>query len=135
MGVDSIIFELFVFLLIPTNVLAESSFDRGKNIANEYVQYRSRLERGINCEKLLGMIIYKNYYPQDFANLHDCNGKLYRLLNLKEEFIGEKIKVVEKDNEQKLALKQSSIRDRHLREVELRRLYLEAYRDRLENPH
>lgn len=105
-----------------------------KNIANEYVQYRSRLERGINCEKLLGMIIYKNYYPQDFANLHDCNGKLYRLLNLKEEFIGEKIKVVEKDNEQKLALKQSSIRDRHLREVELRRLYLEAYRDRLPNP-
>ena len=105
-----------------------------KNIANEYVQYRSRLERGINCEKLLGMIIYKNYYPQDFANLHDCNGKLYRLLNLKDAFIDEKIKVVEKDNEQKLALKQSIIRDRHLREVELRRLYLEAYRDRLPNP-
>ena len=42
-----------------------------KNIANEYVQYRGKLSEGISREKLLGMIVYKNFYPQDLADLHD----------------------------------------------------------------
>lgn len=74
-----------------------------KNIANEYVQYRSKLEKGISCEKLLGMIVYKNYHPKDFADLHDCKGVVYSLLNLKEDFVSDRIAELEVDNERKRA--------------------------------
>ena len=43
------------------------------NIVNEYKQYRDKLceasDFQLNKTKLLGMIVYKNYYPQDFALL------------------------------------------------------------------
>ena len=69
-----------------------------KNIANEYVQYRGKLSAGISSEKLLGMIVYKNFYPQDFADLHDCKGMVYKLLNLKETFVAAKIEELEEEN-------------------------------------
>ena len=43
------------------------------NIVNEYKQYRDKLCRNnqqLNYTKMLAMIVYKNYYPQDFAKLH-----------------------------------------------------------------
>ena len=70
-----------------------------KNIANEYVQYRGKLEKGISSEKLLGMIVYKNYHPKDFADLHDCKGIIYQLLNLKEIFVSAKIVELEKEKQ------------------------------------
>ena len=66
-----------------------------KNIANEFVQYRGKVSKGISSEKLLGMIVYKNYHPKDFADLHDCKGVVYRLLNLKETFVAAKISDLE----------------------------------------
>lgn len=102
-----------------------------KNIANEYVQYRSKLEKGISCEKLLGMIVYKNYYPKDFADLHDCKGIVYSLLNLKEDFVSDRIAELEADNERKRKLQEQHQKERHLKESELRLVYLEEYRARL----
>lgn len=104
-----------------------------KNIANEYVQYRGKLEKGISCEKLLAMIIYKNYFPKDFADLHNCKGIVYQLINLKEIFISNKIILLENEikNKQEQALKYRN--EKHLKESELRRLYVDAYRDRLGN--
>lgn len=102
-----------------------------KNIANEYVQYREKVSEGICSEKLLGMIVYKNYHPKDFADLHDCKGKVYQLLNLKETFIADKIKELEEYNKNKRELQERHQKERHLKESELRRIYLEEYRDRL----
>ena len=102
-----------------------------KNIANEYVQYRGRLAKGISSEKLLGMIVYKNYFPQDFANLHDCEGKLYKLLNMKEVFLAAKIGEIDKENARRQEQHEMHLKDRQLRETELRRIYVDAYRDRL----
>lgn len=102
-----------------------------KNIANEYVQYRGKLEKGISSEKLLGMIVYKNYHPKDFADLHDCKGVIYQLLNLKERFVSAKIEELEKENQRKRILQEKHQKERHLKESELRRIYLEAYRDRM----
>lgn len=102
-----------------------------KNIANEYVQYRGKLSEGISSEKLLGMIVYKNFYPQDFADLHDCKGTVYKLLNLKETFVAAKIENLEEENRRKLELQESHQKEKHLKETELRRIYLEGYREQL----
>lgn len=62
-----------------------------RNIANEYQQYRSRLcetrKTLINPTKLLGMVIYKNYFPRDFAQLHNREGKVYQCISAKRKFI------------------------------------------------
>lgn len=102
-----------------------------KNITNEYVQYREKVSKGISSEKLLGMIVYKNYHPKDFADLHDCKGIVYQLLNLKETFIAAKIKELEEYNNSKRELQERHQKERHLKESELRRIYLEGYRERL----
>lgn len=102
-----------------------------KNIANEYVQYREKISKGISSEKLLGMIVYKNYFPNDFADLHDCKGKVYQLLNLKDELVDIRIKELETEFQRKQELRIKHEKDKHLKEEELRRIYVEAYRDKL----
>ena len=102
-----------------------------KNIANEYVQYKEKVSKGISSEKLLGMIVYKNYHPKDFADLHDCKGIVYQLLNLKETFIAARVEELEEYNKSRRELKERHLKERHLKEYELRRIYLDEYRDRL----
>ncbi len=62
-----------------------------RNIANEYQQYRNRLcsksQIRLNPTKLLGMIVYKNCFPNDFAQLHNREGKVYKCISLKPQFI------------------------------------------------
>lgn len=102
-----------------------------KNIANEYVQYRNKLETGISADNLLGMIVYKNYYPTDFAKLHDCEGVVYQLLNLKESFVEERIAKLEEENEIRREKQDNYRKERYLRENELRRIYVDAYCDKI----
>ncbi len=102
-----------------------------KNITNEYVQYRGKLSNGIISEKLLAMIVYKNYFPQDFADLHDCKGVVYSLLNLKERFISKRIEDLEEEYKRKLEERAAYKIEKQLKEKELRRIYVEAYRDKL----
>lgn len=50
-----------------------------KNIFNEFVIYRENLKKlKINLDQLLGLIVYKNIYPTDFAMLHENKGIVYR---------------------------------------------------------
>lgn len=54
------------------------------SIANEYHQYCLRLGCGdrhkIDNDKLLAMIVYKNYYPDSFASLPKRRGEIYDAL-------------------------------------------------------
>lgn len=104
-----------------------------KNIANEYVQYREKLSDGISCEKLLAMIVYKNYHPKDFAELHDCKGIVYQLINLKEEFVSERISALEAERLRRQEQSERYKKERHLKETELRRIYVDAYKDSIGN--
>lgn len=104
-----------------------------KNIANEYVQYRGKLEKGIFPEKLLAMIIYKNFYPQDFALLHDCKGIVYKMINLRDSFIANKLEQLEKVSAEIQVQHEKHLKEKHLKESELRQIYLDAYRERLGN--
>ncbi|MCM1301227.1 MAG: hypothetical protein NC226_05860 [Bacteroides cellulosilyticus] len=62
-----------------------------RNIANEYQQYRDRLcatrKIKLNPTKLLGMIVYKNCFPNDFALLHNRDGNVYNCIAAKSQFI------------------------------------------------
>lgn len=98
------------------------------NIVNEYKQYRDKLcttnRLQLDKTKLLGMIVYKNYFPQDFALLHRREGKIYECISHKHTFISlalESIDKYEKILSEKEQILQKNI---NLSETDLRRLFL-----------
>lgn len=98
------------------------------NIVNEYKQYRDKLceanDFQINKTKLLGMIVYKNYYPQDFALLHRREGKIYKCISSKSNFIPLALKAIE-ESENTLSKKEQIFKqDANLSKTDLRRLFL-----------
>lgn len=65
-----------------------------KNIYNEYSIYNNKIGEGQDKTKLLAMIIYKNFYPNDFSKLHKKQGLLYEIFNNGFETIEDKIKKI-----------------------------------------
>lgn len=62
------------------------------NIANEYKIYKHKIgSEKLNKERLLAMIIYKNFYPSDFAKLHVNEGNVYDIINQRTNFINEEL--------------------------------------------
>jgi len=58
-----------------------------KNIFNEFMLYRKQLTgSSFNSNELMGMIVYKNIYPQDFAALHVQEGMVYSVMSEKAKF-------------------------------------------------
>ena len=58
-----------------------------KNIVNEFVQYRSKLDiNRLDSKKLFAMILYKNYYPKDFASLHNQEGIVCDIIKNKTKY-------------------------------------------------
>lgn len=51
-----------------------------QNVFNEYIQYKPKVGQKINLDqtKLFAMIIYKNWKPLDFAELHIKKGIIYK---------------------------------------------------------
>lgn len=98
------------------------------NIVNEYTQYRDKLckvnDFRLNKTKLLGMIVYKNYYPQDFASLHRREGKIYKCISSKSKFIPLALKAIE-ESEIALSKKEQIFKqDTNLSKTDLRRLFM-----------
>ncbi|AGB29848.1 hypothetical protein Prede_2617 [Prevotella dentalis DSM 3688] len=102
-----------------------------KNIANEYQQYRERLSKDLLPQNLLAMIIFKNYYPRTFAELHRCEGKIYKCLRLKPLFIELINKDIKKKIEQARQDNEAILQNQHLKEKELRQIYITEYRRNL----
>lgn len=98
------------------------------NIVNEYKQYRDKLcatnGAQLSKTKLLAMIVYKNYYPQDFALLHRRDGKVYQCLSSKRAFIQEALKKIEIRKKELETKKQAFLHNLHLSLKEVRLLYL-----------
>lgn len=57
-----------------------------KNIVNEFIQYREKLDKKLAPAKLLAMVIYKNYHPKDFALLHNQDGLVYKVISNKSKY-------------------------------------------------
>ena len=69
------------------------------NIFQEFVIYRKTLKPEFikKNDELFAMITYKNLYPTDFTELNRNEGKLYNLINNKEEYIKNFINKIDKD--------------------------------------
>lgn len=105
-----------------------------KNIVNEYQQYRDIiLDKKLPLKNLLAIIIFKNYYPRLFVELHLREGKVYDCFDSKSkfiDFISEKLQGKIKQANQD---KDDIIKNQHLKENELRLLYINEYERRIEN--
>lgn len=99
------------------------------NIANEYSQYRNKLydpnKKNLNLTKLLAMIVYKNYFPKDFAQLHRRDGDVYKCLSSKRVFVKEALKVLDTKTKQLEEKKKRIEENEHLKESDLRYLFLQ----------
>lgn len=103
------------------------------NIANEYCQYRSKLynqdKNNLSRTKLLAMIVYKNYFPKDFAQLHKRDGLVYSCLMSKNKFINEALKKLEGKKNELEEKKKLIVENNHLKETDLRYLFLQEIRE------
>lgn len=65
------------------------------NILNEYQDYLRHLgELDLNKNQLFAMIVYKNYYPNNFAELNANQGEIYEIFNeRKAQIIEDKLNV------------------------------------------
>ena len=63
------------------------------NILNEYQDYKNHLgDLDLDKNQLFAMIVYKNYYPDRFADLNSNQGEIYEIFcNKKSEIIEEEI--------------------------------------------
>lgn len=98
------------------------------NIVDEYMQYRSKLENGLLPKNILGMIIYKNYFPKDFAGLHNREGVVYKVISNKKKYQDELLEALyqkKKELEEILAFEKN--RYQSTTGKELRSLYVYKY--------
>lgn len=98
-----------------------------QNIVHEFTDYKNKLSKGeqhLDLAKLLAMIVYKNYHPKDFALLHKRDGKVYKCISKKREFINILTKDIERRKADLLKEKEKRLQDEHLSIVELRLLFL-----------
>lgn len=110
------------------------------NIVNEYHQYCLRLRNEdshqIDNNKLLAMIVYKNYYPDDYSLLPKRDGKLYKALcqTQKRKYIEIAINKVLAKREELAKNKLNALYEsQHLKAKELRMIYVMAYVGKMYN--
>lgn len=103
------------------------------NIVNEYKQYRDKLcgkqNNNLKKTKLLAMIVYKNYYPKDFALLHRRQGKIYECISRKKQFVEIALNAINREKETLAQKKQFFDDNLHTKINELRLLFLYEWRD------
>ncbi|WP_289198129.1 hypothetical protein [Bacteroides acidifaciens] len=98
------------------------------NIVNEYDQYHQRLIKenaNLDCTKLLGMIVYKNFFPSDFAKLHRREGIVFQVMQLKDTFVSFAQTDIIKREKNIDDFVESSKRDSHLKIKELRKFFMD----------
>lgn len=74
------------------------------NVYNEYLIYKANLSPTIVQNNLFALILYKNFYPEDFVDLQKGKGKLHSVLHCRkflieelEKDLSEKIENIKKD--------------------------------------
>ncbi|MHB8848819.1 MAG: YobI family P-loop NTPase [Burkholderiales bacterium] len=102
------------------------------NIVNEFVVYKGLLGTiKLDLEKLLGVIAYKNKYPDDFAMLHENKGMVADFFREKPSFV-EQITTQGKIKIDDFEATIEEIDREHITEAkELRRIYLSVIREKI----
>ena len=103
------------------------------NITNEFYIYYQKLNKTLNQDKLLSILVYKNIFPNDFTALSNNEGNLYRAINSKWEYVAVHISKLEAQvsivKEEIKNLEAIKIKDFK----ELRALYVYKYVEKLSN--
>ena len=95
------------------------------NIINEFWQYRQRLKgKRLYMYKLLAMIAYKNYCPDEFADLHNRKGRVYECLLWKDEFVKIALQSIQADMDALQKEKDERLALEHVQFGELRFMFL-----------
>lgn len=96
-----------------------------KNIYNEYFIYSNKLNDKLDKSKLLAMIIYKNFEPQDFEELHKSKGIVYSIFHFNKK---ENLNLYIQENQEKINNLQKEIeaieKEPRKNIQELRKLYI-----------
>jgi len=67
-----------------------NDFRHLNNTVNEYIVYVKNLNNEkIDKTKLFAMVLYKNFYPDDFEALHDSKGKVFAIIQEKQKKVNE----------------------------------------------
>jgi hypothetical protein len=102
-----------------------------KNVYNEYILYKKKLSLSLNEEKLFGIILYKNFYPTDFADLNVNKGLIYESFQNKKLIIKDLTDKID----QQIAIARQEIGNLENIQVEnlteLRAIYLAAMQKKL----
>lgn len=96
------------------------------NIVNEYEQYHERLvseKQELEARKLLAAVVYKNYNPKDFSDLHNQRGKVYRCIKEKNRFAKYAVEKVLGQRARDIEVMEQNM---HLSLKELRQIYVQA---------
>ena len=93
-----------------------------KNICNEYYIYREQVIDYTSEQELLGLVVFKNFFPKDFALMHDERGMMRDLLEKKKDAqanlakdIDEKIVALKKESENIIAERSTDVDQLRLR--------------------
>ena len=54
-----------------------------KNICNEYYTYKKQIVDFTSEKELLGLIVFKNFFPKDFALMHNGKGLIRKMMDIK----------------------------------------------------
>lgn len=68
-----------------------------KNICNEFYTYRKQIPDCTEPVELLGMIVFKNFFPREFAAMHQDDGLIKSLVEVRERAIEDGIARREKE--------------------------------------
>ncbi len=101
-----------------------------KNIYNEFILYKGKLSASSGIElpldKLLGFIVYKNKYPEDFAKLNSEKGMVADVFLGKKTLVSKLTKAIEAEVVELQSELTQLNRERLVSIQELRRIYLFA---------
>lgn len=111
-----------------------------KNIVNEFHQYWEKLgtngsSHQLKPAKLLAMITYKNFFPEEFVKLHKREGRLYNCICHKEKYIEYALKTIADKVAEINKEEDALIQTIHLAKDELRSVYAEKVRAKIRQHH
>ncbi len=94
------------------------------NIVNEFCIYQESLKNTKGYRKLFALIVYKNFFPEDFSDLQNRQGMLHDIFHTKKQEIRDEIILILDEKVKKIDERLESIEKEHLSdEQELRTVF------------
>lgn len=94
MGEDELDEALFRFVKLVSPYVSDLRLLR--NICNEYRTYRAQIPDCTSKQELFGLVVFKNFFPKEFALMHSEEGMMWEFLEAKKRAQCAKIEEIDK---------------------------------------